>query len=768
MRSALAIGASVLALASPAAAQSVDSGEIVVTATRRAENVQDVPIAVSVLGEEILDATGTSTIAQVTQLQPTVQFISSNSRNTSTLIRGLGSNYGLTNDGLELGVGIYVDDVYYARPGSATLDYFDIERVEILRGPQGTLFGKNTTAGAINIITRAPSFEPEGSVEFSVGDYNFTQARGTFSGPITENLAGRITLGLVERDGFLTNVNTGENVNSISNRSVRAQLLYEPSEAFNIRWSADYDEQDPNAATQVFVRYGQTLRPAARQFPALAAHFGYEPASLDPYARLTDVDAPIAAHQRIYGTSLNANWDLGFANLTSVTAYRGWEWDPSNDRDYMALDVRARSQNPSQQNQWSQEFRLTSPGDGAIDWVAGLYAFGQEVETTGTEEYGADAAYWLIGPSVPANLLDGYAANTYVFSTTDSYAAFGEATWHATERLHLTAGLRYTTEEKTVYYDQTVSGGLDTTGNTTLTNAKLGIARPQFYEASLEDSSPSWRASVAYDVTQDILLYATVSNGYKSGGLNAAGIPTAPDGSPSLVSAIIDPEENTTYELGFKSQFFNRALTFNVAAYYTEVSDYQANVVDAGPGAIRGYLANIESVEVQGVELEARFNPTQTFTAYGTLAWTDGVYASFPNAPCPLELQSSSTSVCDISGARLPGVSEWVASLGGEYRVPAALFSLQGEYFFGADASYRSNWFADASSSIYTEIDPSTLLNLRVGYRSEGGTDAYISVRNATDEEYLLFTTVQAGNSGAIYGTPGDPRTIAFTVRHAF
>lgn len=154
-------------------AETESGGTIIVTAARREQDVQDVPLAVSALGEELLENTGTSTIAQITQLQPTVQFISSNSRNTSTLIRGLGSNYGLTNDGLELGVGLYVDDVYYARPGSATLDYYDIERVEILRGPQGTLFGKNTTAGAINVITRAPTFEPEGSAEFSIGDYGF-------------------------------------------------------------------------------------------------------------------------------------------------------------------------------------------------------------------------------------------------------------------------------------------------------------------------------------------------------------------------------------------------------------------------------------------------------------------------------------------------------------------------------------------------------------------------------------------------------------------
>lgn len=206
-----------------------ERNEIVVTATRRDQNVQDVPIAVSVLGAELLENTGTSTVAQITQLQPTLQLISSNARNTATLIRGLGSNYGLTNDGLELGVGIYVDDVYYARPGAAALDYYDIQRVEILRGPQGTLFGKNTTAGAINIVTRAPTFEPEGSAEFSIGDWGFTQIRGTFSGPLIDNLlAGRVTVGAVQRDGFLNNVTTGTDQDSLDNRSVRLQLLYTP------------------------------------------------------------------------------------------------------------------------------------------------------------------------------------------------------------------------------------------------------------------------------------------------------------------------------------------------------------------------------------------------------------------------------------------------------------------------------------------------------------------------------------------------------------
>jgi iron complex outermembrane receptor protein len=761
-------------LAPPAFAQTdpapanAESGDIVVTATRREENVQDLPLAVSVLGAELLENSATSTIAQISQLQPTVQFVSSNARNTATLIRGLGSNYGLTNDGLELGVGLYVDDVYYARPGSAVLDYFDLQRVEVLRGPQGTLFGKNTTAGVINVVTRAPTFTPEGSAEITVGDYGFLQARATVSGPLIEDrLAGRLTLGFVERDGFLTNTNTGEDQNSISNQTVRGQLLFTPGPNLDVRLIADWDEQDPDCCTQVYVRYGPSLRAPGRQFPALAAGLGYEPASLDPYDRLTDIDGAINANQTTGGLSGAVNWDLGFATFTSISAYRFWDWRPQNDRDYTALDIRRRSQNPSEQWQWSQEFRLVSAEGGAFDWVVGLYAFGQQVETNGSEEYGADAAYWLIGTSVPSNLLDGYTASTDVESDVESYALFGESVWSITPELRLTTGVRYTIEEKSVDFVQIVSGGL-ATSDPALINAQLGIARPQAYQASLEDESPSWRLSLAYDITDDFLIYGTIASGFKSGGINAAGIPTQPDGSPSLVSAVIDPEENITYELGLKLQLFDRQFTFNAAAYQTEVQDYQANVVDAGPGAIRGYLANIDRVEVRGVEFEARYEPNDLFTSYATLAWTDGAYASFPNAPCPLERQSSGTSVCDISGARLPGVSEWAGSIGGEIRRPGSLFASDGVFFVGADATFRSNWLSDASSSEYSEINGSEIVNLRFGYRSEGGTDAFISVRNALDEEYLLFTSIQAGNSGAIYGTPGDPRTVTFTLRRSF
>ncbi len=757
-----------VAQTAPPSPQAENTGEIVVTARRREENLQDVPIAITALSGRLLDQTGAYTIQQVTQLQPSVQFISSNPRNTAFNIRGLGSNYGLANDGLEQGVGFYVDEVYFARPASSTIDLVDVERLEILRGPQGTLFGKNTTAGAISVTTRAPSFEPEARTEFSIGDYGFIQAKATVSGPLIDNLlAGRLSIGATERDGFIRNVTTNAEQNNANNRTVRGQLLFTPYPNFDVRLSADYSEQETDCCTQVYVGYGPTLRPAAQQFPALAAAFGYAPPSTNPYDRLADVNSPVQADQRLGGVSATVNWDFGAATLTSISAWRAWEWRPANDRDYTALSIRTASNNPSDQSQFSQEIRLASNGSNTIDWVAGLYFFNQEIETNGREEWGADAARWLIGPSVPANLLDGYLSTTHVVSETESYAVFGQATWNVTDRLRISPGVRYTIEDKTGSFDQVVSGGL-ATSDPVLIARQLGIARPQSYDASFSDESPSGQINVAYDITPDILTYLTYALGYKSGGINAAGIPTDSAGNPALVSAVIDPEETTTVEFGVKTQFFQRALTLNLAVYSTDVTDYQANVVDTGPGALRGYLANIDKVEVRGIELEARYAPNAYFTSYATAAYTDATYASFPNGPCPLELIGATTTACDLTGRRLPGVSEWSASAGAEYSHPLSFGALDGEGFAGFDASYRSDWNSDASVSRYATIDASTIVNLRLGYRTGEGAEAFFFIRNAFDEEYLTLTSVQAGNSGAIYGTPGDPRTLGVTFRQSF
>ncbi|WP_235560438.1 TonB-dependent receptor [Brevundimonas sp. Leaf363] len=749
-------------------------GDIIVTARRREESVQDVPIALTVINEELLERTGAYNVSQISQVAPTVQLLSSNPRNTAITIRGLGASYGLANDGLEQGVGVYIDQVYYGRPATATLDFVDLERIEILRGPQGTLFGKNTTAGALNITTQAPSFTPEALGEVSIGDYDFRQVKASVSGPLYgDTLAGRVSFVSTQRDGMLYNVTQDERQNSQDSISWRGQLLYQPTEDLRVRLYADYSDQTPECCTQVYVRVGDTLKPANLEFAALAAGRGYVP-NTDPYDRIADVDSGILADQIHRGVSAIIDYDFGWATLTSVSAWRSWDWRPQNDRDYTALDITRQSANPSDQDQWSQELRLAG-GSGNFTWVGGLYAFHQAVETHGVTEYGADGTYWLSPAFYQANLattgratldalLDGYTVFNDSRIETDSYAAFAQVTWDITDDLHLTPGLRYTREEKEGAYATTVSGGLANPTPAQLT-ARNGIARPQSYAASLEDDDLSGQVALSYDVTDTFLVYGSWARGYKSGGINMAGIPNLPDGTPALNNAVVKPEVVTTYELGIKSQWFDRRLTTNLAAYRTDIDDYQANVVDTGPGALRGYLANAEKVEIQGVELDTTARPNEFIDLYANVAWTDGEYASFANGPCPLELIGTSTVACDLSGKELPGVSPWAAGVGTEIHAPSNWFGIAGEAFVGADASYRSKYNSDAAVSQYTEIDSYALVSLRAGYRANSGWEAFVWVKNALDEDYLQFVSVQAGNSGLVIGNPGDPRTVGLTLR---
>ena len=238
---------------------------------------------------------------------PSLYYNSANPRNTAYTIRGLGSNtlsISAANDGIEPGVGFYVDQVYHGRPATAAFDFTDIERVEVLRGPQGTLFGKNTTAGAIHIISRAPTFEPEANAEVSFGDYDFMQAKGAVSGPLFGDVvAGRLSAQLTQRDGVLHNVRTGEDLNELDNYAVRGQLLFVPTDNLKLRLIADVSDLDSACCTQSFLRVGQSLRSPARQFPALAAGLGYAPPSRDVYDRLTDIDADLHVDTQDGGVS---------------------------------------------------------------------------------------------------------------------------------------------------------------------------------------------------------------------------------------------------------------------------------------------------------------------------------------------------------------------------------------------------------------------------------------------------------------------------------
>jgi iron complex outermembrane receptor protein len=811
---ALAQGAAAAGAAAGASAatEEVELDTITVTARRREEELQDVPLPITVVDARLLEETGSFNVARLQQLAPTIQFYSSNPRNSAANIRGLGAPFGLTNDGIEQGVGLYVDDVYYSRAASSTLDFLDVERIEVLRGPQGTLYGKNTTAGAINITTRAPTFDTQGVAEITAGNLGFYQAKAALSGPVTDSVAGRLSASFTNRHGTLFNVASGNRVNELDNIGVRGQILWRASDSVDVTFTGDYNKQNAECCTTVFARVGTTQRPANRQYwalaslqdtnAALAGIQPYVPVSTNPFDRLTDTDAELSARNELGGAAVRAVWDLGAGKLTSVTSWRYWDWLPKNDRDFTGLPVTSKSENPSHQDQYTQEFRYSWVGD-RIDYVVGLFGYKQSVQTNGVQQQGAAASRWLLNPtnalSQDVSVINGLTAINDIDFRNSSSALFGQLSWKVTDRLRVEPGLRLNYDDKTGSYVSVVingSGEVLPTLSTDVfyTNAttgprhtqQRGVLAPQAYEADFSDWNVSADLKVAYELTADVLGYASYARSFKTGGITLNGVPSDNAGNPILSAATVEPEKVNSYELGLKTQFLDRKATFNVAAYRTDVHNYQATVTNNAVGVLRGYLANVDKVRVQGAETDFSYRPNENWNFYVNAAYTDGKYESFIDAPCPPELAGGTTVTgtqvpgaaatpgalspanCDVSGQWLPGVSKWSGSWGVQYQHPVSFLGSAGEVYFGYDGFARSRWSSNASRSIYTDVGGYGLASFRFGFRTADTWDVYAWVKNAFDRDYFEQLATTPGNTGLIAGQPADPRTWGLTLRAKF
>ncbi|OAN60121.1 TonB-dependent receptor [Sphingomonas sp. TDK1] len=800
----------------PAAAepQQQQDGDIVVTARRREERVQEVPVAMSVLSGAALAEAGAFNVARIQQSQPALQFYSSNPRNTAINIRGLGAPFGLTNDGIEQGVGFYVDGVYIGRVGASTFDFVDVERVEVLRGPQGTLYGKNTTAGAINITTRKPSFTPEVRYEASTGNYDFLQLKASASAPIADDkLAVRLSTSVTKRQGTIYDTKSDRNLHRLDNYGVRGQLLWRAAPNLDLTLSGDFNLQNPLCCVQYYVRTGATQRPANRQYAALAAAFGYAPPSTNPFDRKTDLDADINSRQEIGGASLVANWDIGPATVTSVSAWRYWDWQPANDRDFVGLPITTVSQNPSQQKQVSQELRIASNGKNKLDYTAGIFLFHQTIDTQGSQVQGSAASRWLLNPGAslapgasgcaPTTaaacnplVLNGLTSNNTINFSNTSFAVFGKLNWEALPGLRIQPGLRVNYDKKSGFYESIVSINnarykfVATADNAaallasgTATADQFNTLAPQRYSPKFDQWNVSGDLTLSYDFTRDSHGYATYARTFKSGGINLSGLPlNSTNTAVDLSTQTVKPEKVNHFEIGLKNQFLDRRLTLNVAGFWTEISDYQATVNNNAINVIRGYLANAGKVRSRGFEWDSSFRPNARASLYFNGAYTDAKYTKFTNAPCPPELSGGSAitnpatqtpaaagqsgfspSSCNISGQVLPGISKWALGFGGEVNAPVE----GGQVYLGYDGSWRSRFSSNPSPSAYTWINGYALSNFRLGYR-KGKVNAFAWVRNAFDKRYFELLSVQSGNTGLIVGQPGDPRTWGFTIGGSF
>lgn len=781
--------------------QNPRSDVIVVTARRRQETAQEVPLAISVVRGDSIEATGNFNIVKLQQLAPTLQVYTTNPRNTSVNIRGLGVPFGLTSDGFEQGVGIYVDDVYNSRVAAATFDFLDVAQVEVLRGPQGTLYGKNTTAGAINITTNQPTFNFEGRAELTVGNLNLKQAKAAVSGPLSDTVAVRIAMASTSRRGTLFNTTSDRWINEQDNLGIRGQLLFKPSEDFSITLSGDYSKQDPECCGTAFVRVGRTQRALTRQYDALvaavnAANPGRNyAASRNVYDRRTDLDSSLNAGNKIGGVSAKIKWDVGPGTLTSVTAWRFWDWKPENDRDFTGLSIVSKSQNPSQQDQYSQEFRYNYESQD-VDFVLGLFGFKQRIDTQGTEQQGADASRWSLTGAQATNpaILQGLTASNTQYLKADSAALFGQVSWKITDALTIQPGARVNYDKKSGFYQRVVTNGAGQVISCTPTPAagstlaaQCGIYQPQISAPSDSAWNFTYDFNINYKIARDVLAYATYAKSFKTLGINQNGLPLNADNTVNLDAGTVKPESVNHYEIGLKTQFFDRRATFNLTAFRTDIKNFQATVNGGQFGTVRGYLANAGKVRSQGIEADFKIVASDRFTAYANGAYTDAKYKKFVDAPCPPELSGGtfqaanatpdysqpgvpgalSPRQCDISGADLPGVSKWAFSYGAEINQPVTLLAKEGQVYFGVDGNYRSHWNSNASPSIYTNVKGYALTNFRAGFRGEG-FDVFGWVRNALDVDYIETLQVAPGNTGLIAGQPGDPQTWGGTIKFSF
>jgi iron complex outermembrane receptor protein len=742
---------------------------VVVTARRVEEVAQEVPIPLSVVDGTLASGAGAFNVNRLKELIPTVQFYSTNPRNSAINIRGLGAPFGLTNDGLEPGVGLYIDGVFYARPASATLDFLDVERIEVLRGPQGTLFGKNTTAGAINVTTRKPGFNRSTELELNLGDRDFVQLKASVMGPLGKKVAGRVSFSGTRRDGTVLNVKTSRRVNDLDNAGVRGQLLFAPSDRVAITASVDHTRQRPEGYTQVVAGVAPTLRPANRQYPAIAADLGYTAPSFDAFDRVTDVDSPLRSYQDLGGVAVNLDWKLGRGRLTSTSGWRYWNWNPSSDRDFIGLAVTTVSAAPSTQRQWTQEVRYAADLSSRANYVVGAFAFHQGIDANPafTQEQGSAAARFLLAPSALAatpGLLDGYGFKQYVTYDNTSAALFGQLELSLGDRLRLLPGLRLNYDQKDVDFDQQVYGGLQT-DDPALIALQRSVLAPQAYQADVDDTNLSGQLTAAYKLSESAHAYVTYATGFKSVGLNLNGVPTDALSRPVISAAVVKPEDVHNFEAGLKTEL-RKGLTANVTAYDTEIKNFQAQVTNASVGVLRGYLANAEKVRVRGAEFDAAARLKDAASLYAAVAYTDGIYESFPDAPPPLE-DTGGPQVKDISGSVLPGISRWAFSIAGEAGHRATVFGRSGRLFAGADASYRSWFSSSATFSRYLVVDGYALLNARVGFQTANGWAVTLWSRNLLDKNYFELLTAAPGNTGLFVGQPGDSRSFGLSVRVA-
>ncbi|MBX9797352.1 TonB-dependent receptor [Sphingomonas sp.] len=681
----------------PEATEDEIPGDIVVTAQKRNERLQDVPIAVSVVSGAALDRAGVVNIENAQYLVPSLNFRKSGTTlNQSLFLRGVGtSTFSIAG---EPSIATVVDGVVYQRSGEAFSDLIDIDRLEVLRGPQGTLFGKNTSAGAINIVTKRPGDTLAGFAEASYfgGNGNEYRVRGAIDVPISDKVTSRWTAFYGTYDGNIFNQAVNQRVNGYNHWGIRGMVVAKPTNDVTLTLIGDYRKSRDNCCAELI-----GTAPAATN--ALAVQLvtgGALPAQLGDLTRTVNQNLVTRTNEESWGFSLQADIALGSHTLTSITAYRNYANEEIRDGDWVNRAYvgtpQLHDRGPQTGDTFTQEIRLASPTGRLIDYVVGVFyshAYSRRVFQRDVTQCTLTPAPTVLTPCGAPGTVVTTPTGTAIFgSTFKNYAFFGQATLNITKQLRLIGGLRFTRDELSVSHVR----------NTPLAGPGIQPSFGPFF-GNTSNNDISGKIGIQYEIVPESTAYFTYSRGYKGPAFNTFFNLTATG------TNVIEPETANSFELGLKNSLFGGKLIVNVAAFYAQYFNFQANNPDLVAGVVVTRFTNAGTVSTRGVELDMIYRPTADLSFNGGFAYTAARVDAF-------RLPTGGNVIAVVpNGTQLAYAPEVKATLGGNYRWRTrgfvdVEFNMQGSY----QSSQLSQFDASAAVRAATTIRPYALVDASV------------------------------------------------------
>ncbi len=755
VKAAMAVAVTAVAAQSSLANDNLTLEEVVVTAQKRAESLQDVPISVSAVGGEKLADAGIEKVADLTAYVPNLH-MTETGISTQLRVRGIGSG---NDQGFEQSVGQYVDGIYYGRAQLIRAPFLDLERVEVLRGPQSILFGKNSVAGALNMTTAKPTEEFEAEISGSYEpDANARELTAIVSGEITDGLMGRLAYRSYKEDGYIDNTYTDQDEPDHDEKAIRATIVWDVNDELSLTFKAERDTFDVKGR-QIEIIEDES------NFSGVLQSLG-QPGFDNKLDYNRQADGNDFSENELENYTLTVDYQLGENTLTSVTGYVAYEFEDNCDCDYTPADIFVLPLE-EEYSQWSQEIRLASPGGETVDWIVGAFYQENDQEFDDAIEVSTTSVLPTMLGGGPFTNLAGTTAPRHYEQSSETWAVFGQATWNITDAVRLTLGGRYTKEDKEGErsIDAELLGGTADLDDVAHAFSLLGVATTRRGDHDLEDdrseSAFTPLINVQWDVNDDVMAYATYTTGFKAGGYSARANNTA--------SFEFEEEQVTSYEIGAKTTLLGGAAELNLAYYYTEYEDLQISQFD---GILGFNVGNAKESVVQGLELDGRWLISEGLTLSYAAAYLDFEYKDFDNGNCykgqtPDGAMSpdGSQQLCDYTGKSAQYTPKKTMNLSVDYVYPLSdTIELQST----VDAQYLSEQNVDPNLDPRNDIDAYTTVNARLALNADAWSVALVG-KNLTDEEIVTYAgKAPLAPAGTEYGFIKRPRTVAIEGKYRF